>query len=687
MTQPQYRTRASRRQSVRADIQGLRAVAVLLVLLFHLWPNRVTGGYVGVDVFFVISGFLITGHLVRDFQKNGRISLARFWSRRAIRLLPASLVVIAASLVAVLVLVPASQILQFVTEGAASAAYVVNWVLAAFSVDYLAADNLPSPFQHFWTLSVEEQFYILVPLLLVIAAAITRSHSLRTFRIVLGSAALLSLGYGIWLTATTPAVAYFSTFTRAWEFLAGALLALVPIALSRGASAVVGILGVAGIIASAFLLDSADAFPGWIALLPVLSTVAVIAAGPTSWVDRASRFRPVLWLGNISYSLYLWHWPLIVLVPYATGRPLSTVDKILIGTASIALAWLSYRFVESPVRFSPRLDRARRPGFVFVAMAASIALIGGVSFGAGAYTNVKIEAANEAAQKMLADGANSECFGAGAVDPTRDCPPDPLGDALIPDPAAPGTDTNRVECWTGVDSAAVNVCSLGPESGYTRTLFAVGDSHNSTLIDTYETIAEEMNWRIDLTGHNGCYWTAREQDDPNLGHRENCTAWKANITDWLDERPAYDGIFTMHASSRWQAIPVDGETQNEATANGMSEVWATQAARGTKILAIRDNPVQRDDVKACIDMNRDDPNSCALPRDQALAWYDGSEDAVAATPGATLIDFTSILCNESVCPVVIGNAVVYSDRDHMTGEFAQTLAPYIADAAKKALGD
>jgi peptidoglycan/LPS O-acetylase OafA/YrhL len=217
MTSSHHPTRASRREKHRADIQGLRAVAVLLVLLFHLWPNRVTGGYVGVDVFFVISGFLITGHLVRDFQTNGRISLARFWSRRAIRLLPASLVVIFASLVAVLVLVPASQIIQFVTEGAASAAYVVNWVLAAFSVDYLAADNLPSPFQHFWTLSVEEQFYILVPLLLVIAAAVTRSHSLRTFRIVLGGAAALSLGYGIWLTATTPAVAYFSTFTRAWS--------------------------------------------------------------------------------------------------------------------------------------------------------------------------------------------------------------------------------------------------------------------------------------------------------------------------------------------------------------------------------------------------------------------------------------------------------------------------------------
>ncbi len=685
MPSPPPRTRADLRAKQRADIQGLRAVAVALVLLFHLWPNRITGGYIGVDVFFVISGFLITGHLVREFQSTGRIRLGRFWSRRAVRLLPASLVVIVASLIAVLVLVPASQIVQFVTEGAASAAYIVNWVLAAFSVDYLAADNLPSPFQHFWTLSVEEQFYVMIPLLLVVAAAVTRSQSLRMFRIVLGGAAAASLGYGIWLTATVPAVAYFSTFTRAWEFLAGALLALIPIALPRRVADVVSILGVAGIVASALLLDASDAFPGWIALAPVLATVAVIAAGPQSTIAHVSRVRPVLWLGNISYSLYLWHWPLIVLLPYATGRPLTTLDKIVIGTAAIILAWLSFRFVENPFRFRPQWATMRRPVVVFASMAASIALIAGASVAAATVTTARIEAADAAAQELLADATNSECFGAAAADPATGCPPSPFGDALIPDPAAPAQDSNRVECWTGTDSAELKVCQLGPESGYTRTLFAVGDSHNSTLLEAYEDLANEMNWRIDLSGRNSCYWSAREQDEPNPTRRAQCTEWKSRVTEWLNEQPPYDAIFTMHASSRWQAIPLNGETPQAATANGMSEVWATQTARGTKILAIRDNPVQRDDVKACVDLNRDDPNSCALPRDEALAWYEGSADAVAATPGAYLVDFTPLLCNDTICPVVIGNAVVYADRDHMTGPFARTLTPYLAEAARAAL--
>jgi hypothetical protein len=468
------------------------------------------------------------------------------------------------------------------------------------------------------------------------------------------------------------------------EFLAGALLALIPVVMSRGASAVVGILGVAGIIASAFLLDSADAFPGWIALLPVLSTVAVIAAGPASWVSRASRIRPVLWLGNISYSLYLWHWPLIVLVPYATGRPLSTTDKLLIGLASVLLAWLSYRFVESPVRFAPRLAPVRRPGFVFIAMAASVALIAGVSFGASAYTTAKVEAANEAAQALIAEGANSECFGAAALDPTRGCAPDALGDILIPDPALPIDDTNRAECWSG-HNAEITSCQLGPTAGYTRTLLAIGDSHNNTLIDAYETIAEENNWRIDLTGHGGCYWTTRAQDNPDPGERSACDQWKENVQQWIDDRPAYDAIFVMHAAGRWQTIPQAGETQNEATVTGMAEAWATQIDRGTKIIAIRDNPVQRGDVLTCIDQNRQDPNACAAGRDDALRWFEGSAEAVARTPGATLVDLTPLMCTDTICPVVIGNAVVYRDRDHMTGEFAQTLAPYIADAAKKAL--
>lgn len=668
----------------RADIQGLRAIAVILVVLFHLWPNRVPGGYIGVDVFFVISGFLITSHLVRELHSTGSLNVGRFWARRAVRLLPASFTVIVVSLIAVVVLVPDSLIGQFVFEGAASSAYFVNWVLAANSVDYLAADNLASPFQHFWTLSVEEQFYIAVPIILLATALITRRTTVSTFRIVLGTAALLSFGYGIWLTATTPSVAYFSTFTRAWEFLAGGLLALVPLSISRRFSGPLSILGVAGIVASAFVLDASSAFPGWLALLPVLSTLLVIASGPVSWVGDLSRFQPVLLTGTLSYSIYLWHWPLIVLLPYATGAPLTTVNKVVIAVATVFLAWLTYTFIENPARFSVALTPLRKPRAVFAWMIALIVVIGTGAYGVTAVTTMRIEAAAKEAEAALAAGKDADCFGAAARDPATGCPANPLGTMLIPDPASTGANANRVECWTGSDSAKVNVCQLGPAEGYTRTLFAIGDSHNSALLTTYEKIAHEKNWRIDLTGHNGCYWTAREQDGPILEYREKCTEWKSSIRHWLNERPAYDGIFTMHAASRWPAVRMPGETQDEATVNGMVEAWSEQTARGTKVLAIRDNPVQRDDVKSCVDQNRADPNRCALPRAEALAWFDGSAEAVALTPGAHLIDLTPLFCTADICPVVIGNAVVYSDRDHLTAEFAETLSGYIAAAAEAA---
>jgi peptidoglycan/LPS O-acetylase OafA/YrhL len=669
----------------RADIQGLRAIAVLLVLFFHLWPNRVTGGYVGVDVFFVISGFLITGHLVRELESTGKLSLSRFWTRRAVRLLPASIATIAATFVAVVVLVPDSLRPQFVGEGAASAGYFVNWLLAANSVDYLAADSLASPYQHFWTLSVEEQFYLVVPLLLVVAGLVTRRHSRRQFAVVLGTAAVASLGYGIWLTATNPSVAYFSTFTRAWEFLAGGLLSLAPRLLSGRLAGLGAAFGLAGILAAGFVLDESAAFPGWIAGLPVVSTLLVIGASSV-WFNKVAAVPPVMWLGGLSYSIYLWHWPLVVLVPYATGIPLRTLDKVGIAVGSILLAWASQKYIENPIRFGAGLARFRLPRAVLAWTTSAVLVIAIAAVSVSTYTNYKVGEADAIAKQRLRDGAAGKCFGAAVLDPANGCPPNPLGDVLIPDPAVPVADRGRADCWTSIDSSVVNVCHIGPQSGYSRTVFAVGDSHNNGLLSAYEAIAKDLNWRIDVTGHNGCYWSAREQNDPDLARRAKCTEWKANVTDWLNDRPPYDAIFVIHASSRWQAVPVGSETVAQATVNGLSEAWSTQTTRGTAILAIRDNPVQRPDVKSCIDQHRKDPNSCALPRTKALAWFEGSQEAVAATPGAHLIDLTPLLCNDTTCPVVIGNGVVYGDRDHLSGEFVRSLAPFIARQAAAALG-
>ncbi|WIB35263.1 acyltransferase [Curtobacterium sp. MCJR17_043] len=272
----------------RWDIQGLRAFAVLAVVLYHLWPNRLPGGFVGVDVFFVISGYLITGHLLREQIRSGRVELGSFWARRARRLLPGAFLTIVVTGVVVLLVVPSSLWGQYGRELIASTVYLQNWQLASDAVDYLASDNQPSPFQHFWSLSVEEQFYIALPLLLLVAGWVLRrtrgASPVRTARLLLGVVAVASLVWCVVETRTGPGIAYFSTATRAWEFALGGLVATVPLALAdtprvRLVRTGGAWLGVAGLVASVVVITPATPFPGTAALLPVLSAALVVTAG------------------------------------------------------------------------------------------------------------------------------------------------------------------------------------------------------------------------------------------------------------------------------------------------------------------------------------------------------------------------------------------------------------------------
>ncbi|MES2170923.1 MAG: acyltransferase, partial [Actinomycetota bacterium] len=350
--------RASSR--ARPDIQTLRAIAVLAVLAYHLFPAQISGGFVGVDVFFAISGYLIIGHLLRGLQSRGRVGLADFWARRARRLLPASLLVLVASGVATVLLVPQVLWSEWFKELTASAAYVQNWLLSINAVDYLGADSGPSPSQHYWSLSVEEQLYIIWPLVLVIIVALagrTRTRAINlTIGVVLVAATVASFIYSVWDVAVDPAAAYFVTPARAWEFGAGGLLAYFAWLPGRGRlhlrTAAVW-LGLAMILLSVLLYTAKTPFPGATALVPVIGTLLVIWADQpgTRWSPRVVlSIRPVIWIGDISYSLYLWHWPLIILIPAATGRDLSTLERFGIVLVSIVLAWFTKRFVEDPVR-------------------------------------------------------------------------------------------------------------------------------------------------------------------------------------------------------------------------------------------------------------------------------------------------------------------------------------------------
>ncbi|GMA25106.1 hypothetical protein GCM10025864_28650 [Luteimicrobium album] len=399
----------------RADIQALRALAVTLVVLFHFWPGRMPGGYIGVDVFFVISGFLITSHLLREVDRTGSIALGRFWARRARRLLPAAYLVIAACVVVTLVAIPHTDWQQWFREFTGATLYVENWVLAADAVDYLAADNAPSPVQHYWSLSAEEQFYLVWPLLVLGAAFLARRGLLgrrRLVALVLGVATVASFVYSLRATTHDPSAAYFVTPARAWQFGAGALLAVwagrtrhnlpsVPAAFR----ALAAWAGYALILLGGFaLFDSSTPFPGTAALVPVVATMAVI------WADEPdhrlapnalARRRPVGYLGDISYSLYLWHWPPLIIIPVLLGHELGLAERLILLITVVLVAAGSKRYIEDRTRFSHRFG-LQRTGVALGATAVVAALLAGTSLAGTATVDRETKQATVSTQQYLA---------------------------------------------------------------------------------------------------------------------------------------------------------------------------------------------------------------------------------------------------------------------------------------------
>ena len=419
---PQQRTGAP---GIRPEIQALRAAAVLLVVVSHLWPSALPGGFVGVDVFFAISGFLITSLLLREIDRTGRLSLSEFWARRARRILPAALVTLLFCAIATILFVPLTYWQQFLNELRASTAYVQNWQLAESAVDYFAADDGPSPVQHFWSLSAEEQFYVVWPVLLLLAVGLTRKRSVRVRRNaiigVIGALTAVSLGYSLYDTAADPSAAYFITPTRAWEFGAGGLLALLPqIERSPGiARAVLSWAGILAILLAAFLFTENTPFPGYAALVPVLGALAVIAAGTPSrrWAPTPMlELPPIQYVGNVSYSLYLWHWPLLIFAPFVVDRSLHPEAGVVILALALLAAGLSKVLVEDPVRAGSFLT-ARGGRWTFAAAAAGTGVVLVVAAGAMSHMRAEVAAAERASQQILA--SNPKCFGAAARDPRK----------------------------------------------------------------------------------------------------------------------------------------------------------------------------------------------------------------------------------------------------------------------------
>lgn len=688
--------------TTRPEIQTLRAVAVLAVLAYHVFPDRIHGGFVGVDVFFAISGYLILGHLLRGLERQGTIRLADFWARRARRLLPASLLVLLVTGVTTVICVPQVLWRQWFEEIAASAGYVQNWLLASNAVDYLASDNAPSPAQHYWSLSVEEQLYLIWPVVfLLIVLLIRRIATPRTIRIVIGiilaAATLASFIYSVHEVAVNPAAAYFVTPTRAWEFGAGGLLAyfsstpLNSLAHVRTAASWVGLL----LIAFAILRFSATTpFPGAAALVPVIGTLFVIWGGlpDTPWSPRTVlSLRPIVGIGDISYSLYLWHWPLIVLLPFVLGQPLTTVTRLVLIVAAFVLAVLTKRFIEDPVRFS---GLAVRPAWMSLTVCLSASLV--ILLGASTVYGVAQHSSDEAQATIeKAIHSSATCVGAAAIIASNHCAR-PFAVTQLTDTTFAQADIGKGvrvvdSCKQTLTGNRVITCAIGDTTNPDQTIALVGDSHMGQWIEALDAYGrtrhiEFITYIKTLCAGTGASGIA-SGPAAQASSITSCTTWGRRVLAAVRSNPKISVvIFTNYTE-----IYLGGSSTNDhrsLKSTDFVSAWIPLIEAGKSIVALRDTP-NTDLVNApqCIALHLKQYDPCTVSRDKSQLpdLRDPLLQAAKAVAGVRTIDPTDDFCGATTCHTVIGGLVVYFDDSHMTATFSRTLAPIIGQALARVI--
>lgn len=681
-----------RRPAFRADIQALRALAVALVVLNHLWPTRLTGGYVGVDVFFVISGFLITSHLLKELLATGRIRLAAFYARRIRRLLPAAFLVLAVSVVAAMAWLPFSRWTATAYEVLASTLYAENWVLAAKSVDYSASTSSATVAQHYWSLSVEEQFYLLWPLLLLALFALAGRGAGPAKRVVLaGIAAVVVLGFvaSVLTTEFAPAQAYFVTPVRAWEFGAGALAALavgrlrIPAPYAKAA----GLAGFGMIVYAALSFSDGTAFPGWLAVIPVLGTVLVILAGSDNRrpaLKRLIAWIPLQYLGNISYSLYLWHWPIIVIAPFALGRPLGTLDKVSIVLLAVLLAGLTKTLVEDRGQASSFLNASSAR--TFVAMAAGTALLSGLAVGQLQLKELKATAAESAA----AAAALQPCHGPLALLPGADC-----ADRFGPSAAPVMADANEYwsapkECGSPREELKANGtrthlrCDFSGGGKDAPTVWLVGDSHGQQWQGAVFAAAKKRGWIVNTAFLGGCPVAdvvfKGFEGSTNAGAAKSCMEWADHVTEAVaGDRPL--AVFTSMYAREQAVDDGSGKPELEQFSQGLQATWQRWTDAGAKVYVLADPPLnQAVREPDCTSLHEADPAACAV--DRAVAQ---PEDPLVAASRTTyngsirLVDLTDYFCDAAKCYTVVGGVNAYYDGNHLNREYSELLAPVLLD--------
>lgn len=660
-------------QGFRSDIQGLRAIAVMLVVLYHAHLPYLTGGFVGVDIFFVISGFLITGHIVKSLNR-GKFSFADFYSRRVRRILPASLVVLVASLAVAWLVVPPLQLARISRDAAWTAMYIPNLLFAREGTDYLSQPE-PSIFQHYWSLGIEEQFYLLWPLILWAVYKATK----RNVNAVIGTVVVLvvaSFVGSVLLTQTNQPWAFFLLPTRAWELGVGGLVALALAhrewkfrAVTRG---IVGSVSLIALLAIALTFNDSTPFPSYYAALPVFATAAIIFVGPYEGVLAAIlQNRAALWIGAISYSVYLVHWPMLVIPQAANSwmQPLELWQSLLLAAAAIPVGWLCYRFVETPFR-KPKIKTIGDKKVTIVWPPLIAAIMCGVLVAGIAVVGMRsIAPANLSAGQPAA-----------AFEPSTNPTSAPfVGDNLsvrLQDFQSEKAIPSGQGCnLTTVASEGPPECTYGSNPD-APTVALVGDSHAAQWAPALEAIAESGD--IFLTAHTRSGCPASEKAPLTPGSESAaCMKWKKAVTEILNDSPP---DLILLASS----FGANNEPTAQNYERGMRDLIEALPESST-IGIVADTPRFVGDPVSCLSGEPNDPEACAVDREVGLKdLLRAVDEELVEDYGLTLLDFTDYVCAET-CPVVQGNVLVFKDQHHLSKTFSLAMAPTVADKIQSAL--
>lgn len=692
----------SKKSNFRSDIQGLRAVAVLLVVANHLcaWPS---GGYVGVDVFFVISGFLITSQLIREQQETGWISLAGFYARRIRRIVPVALAVASVTIIAGYALWHLPRANQSMLDAVSSALWVSNWHFAATGTNYLQASGPVSPAQHYWSLSVEEQFYVLWPWVIMGLAALAAGLRLQKVnRIIVtgvGFLSVLSLVWAIYLTGAKPALAYFDTFSRAWEFGVGALLAVAAPALRRARAGLTIALpaGIVLIFVGALYLTEQSRFPGPWALLPVAGAALVIVSGGHGvgrvlLVNRGAQF-----LGHISYSLYLWHFPVIVLLDSLLQDLAWFVRLPVQVVLMVWLSVLSYHHIEERFRKSKwlraweRRNVGKRRQMIAAALALPVILALVLlqfrgpemlrdsaalsrTFGAQgpASADHVFQSEQEVAQRVL------QAVQQPNVEDTI-----PSIDALGSDDQGPAMN-ETTGCLNNAGTANPRVCTF---SGGTKRALILGDSVAMSWASTVRGAFPQNRWEVKAMGFASCSPYAIDSLPTRGGTSfiDDCRQGKARMQALaMEYRP--DVVILSSAMSTYssQRSILPGLSPSENWQNGVAETLTDLHSIGADVIVLSPPP-PADDLRVCGNRAAG-TNDCI--RSIGADWDERSAAEVRAVDAASAqgmnvryVNVRSWFCTaEGECPSVIDGYVARFDVEHLTHAYGQAIAPVLAAA-------